>query len=130
MTAIVEELDDRLVRQAYDEALRQQALKVLNFGIPQNLLHNSDGTLTFHAVLTLAPEVQLPDYKGIAVKAPSTEVTDAGVARLKDFLNEVPADRFKSPLNVSDVARLFTVETFCKLVIRQQKAAPAEGEAK
>jgi acyl carrier protein len=57
-------------------------------------------------------------------------VTDAGVARLKEFLSEVPADRFKSPLNVSDIARLFTVETFCKLVIRQQKAAPAEGEAK
>src|SRR5207344_95896 len=47
-------------------------------------------------------------------------VSDAGVARLKTFLNEVPPDRFKSPLKVADIPRLFTVETFCKMVIRQK----------
>lgn len=91
-TAITEELDDRLVRQAYDEALRKEALKVLNFGIPQNLAHNSDGTLTFHAVLTLAPEVQLPDYKGITVKAPSGEVTEAEIDTQLQGLRERFAD--------------------------------------
>ena len=54
-------------------------------------------------------------------------VSDAGVARLRAFLSEVPPERFKSPLNVADIPRLFTVETFCKLVIRQQRAAPAAG---
>ena len=52
-------------------------------------------------------------------------VTDAGVARLREFMSEVPADRFKSPLKVSDIPRLFTVETFCKLIIRQQRAGSA-----
>lgn len=51
-------------------------------------------------------------------------VTDAGVARLKEFLNEVPADRFKTPLKAAEIPKLFTVETFTKMVIRQQKAAP------
>lgn len=46
-------------------------------------------------------------------------VSDLGVERLRVFMNEVPAERFKSPLNVADIPRLFTVETFCKLVIRQ-----------
>ncbi len=46
-------------------------------------------------------------------------VSEAGLERLRTFLNEVPAERFKSPLNVADIPRLFTVETFCKLVIRQ-----------
>ena len=50
-------------------------------------------------------------------------VTDAGLERLKIFLSEVPADRFTNPLKSADIARLFTTETFCKLVIRQQKAA-------
>jgi len=54
-------------------------------------------------------------------------VTDAGVARLREFMSEVPADRFKSPLKVSDIPRLFTVETFCKLIIRQQRAGSAGG---
>jgi len=50
-------------------------------------------------------------------------VTEAGLARLRAFLTEVPAERITSPLKVADVPRLFTAETFCKLVVRSQKAA-------
>ncbi|HEY5232153.1 MAG TPA: acyl carrier protein [Verrucomicrobiae bacterium] len=57
-------------------------------------------------------------------------VSDAGVARLKTFLNEVPADRFKTPLKSAEIPKLFTVETFCKMVIRQQRATAAAGGAK
>jgi acyl carrier protein len=49
-------------------------------------------------------------------------VTEAGLQQLKDYLSEVPEERFKSPLKVADVPRLFTPETFCKLVIRAQRA--------
>jgi acyl carrier protein len=56
-------------------------------------------------------------------------VSEAGAARLRAFLGEVPADRFKSPLKTSDIPRLFTVETFCKMVIRQQRAAAASQPA-
>jgi len=52
-------------------------------------------------------------------------VTDAGLAQLRDFLSEVPAERFKTPLKAADIPRLFTPETFCKVVIRAQRAAPA-----
>jgi acyl carrier protein len=52
-------------------------------------------------------------------------VSEAGVQRLKAFLSEVPAERFTSPLNAADIPRLFTVETFCKLVIRQQRSTPS-----
>jgi acyl carrier protein len=52
-------------------------------------------------------------------------VSEPGLARLKTFLGEVPAERFKTPLKVADIPRLFTTETFCKMVIRQQKAAAA-----
>ena len=54
-------------------------------------------------------------------------VTDAGLERLKTFLNEVPAGRFKTPFKVADIPRLFTTETFCKIVLRQQKAAATAG---
>jgi acyl carrier protein len=52
-------------------------------------------------------------------------VTEAGLARLRQFLSEVPADRFRSPLKVADIPRLFTAETFCKVVIRARRAMPA-----
>jgi acyl carrier protein len=52
-------------------------------------------------------------------------VTDAGLAQLREFLSEVPAERFKTPLKVAAIPRLFTPETFCKVVIRAQRAVPA-----
>jgi acyl carrier protein len=56
-------------------------------------------------------------------------VTDAGLERLKTYLNEVPAGRFAAPFNVADIPRLFTTETFCKIVLRQQKAATIAATA-
>ena len=50
-------------------------------------------------------------------------VTEKGLERLRSFLTEVPKDRIQAPLKVADVPRLFTAETFCKLVVRAQKAA-------
>src|SRR3954454_5472462 len=50
-------------------------------------------------------------------------VSEAGLAQLKAFLSEVPQERFKQPLNVADIPRLLTTETFCKIVLRQQRAA-------
>jgi acyl carrier protein len=53
-------------------------------------------------------------------------LTDAGLAQLKRYLSEVPPERFKNPMKVADIPRLFTPVTFCKLVIRaQREAAPA-----
>jgi len=48
-------------------------------------------------------------------------VTEAGIARLRAFLSEVPADRITAPLKTADIPRLFTGETFAKLVIRAQR---------
>jgi acyl carrier protein len=57
------------------------------------------------------PEAEF-EHKGV--------VTEAGLATLRSFLSEVPADRIKQPLKVADIPRLFTPETFAKLVIRAQ----------
>src|SRR5262249_47971745 len=51
-------------------------------------------------------------------------LTPAGLARLREVLSEVPAERFRAGLKLADVPRLFPVETFCKIVGR----APAAGE--
>lgn len=52
-------------------------------------------------------------------------VTDKGMAQLRAYLSEVPAERFKTPMKVADIPRLFTPETFCKLVVRSQREATA-----
>ena len=52
-------------------------------------------------------------------------VTEAGMKQLREYLSEVPAERFKNPMKVKDIPRLFTPETFCKLVVSAQHAAKA-----
>jgi len=61
------------------------------------------------------------DVKGV--------LTYAGRARLRAYLSEVPAERFPVRLRVNDIPLLFTVETFCKVVVRaeRQRAAVAGG---
>jgi acyl carrier protein len=52
-------------------------------------------------------------------------VTEVGLQRLKAYLSEVPADRFRSSMKVADIPRLFTPETFCKVVVRALRAQQA-----
>ena len=54
-------------------------------------------------------------------------LTDKGVARLREYLSEIDEARFKLPMRVDHIARLYTPETFCKLVIRAQRASQAAG---
>ncbi len=83
---ITEELNGVLINEAYDEALKQEQLKVLDFGVPENLTTNADGSVTFQSKLTLAPEVQLPEYKGIVVTVPPLALPEEEVdAQLKSL---------------------------------------------
>src|SRR5215471_17917521 len=43
-------------------------------------------------------------------------LTEIGLRRLREFLCEVPPDRFRSPMRAADIPRLFTPETFCKVI--------------
>jgi acyl carrier protein len=44
-------------------------------------------------------------------------LTPKGMQVLRNYLNEVPGEYFKANLKVNEIPMLFTVETFCKLVI-------------
>ena len=52
-------------------------------------------------------------------------LTEKGLVRLRDYLSEIPDERFKPGMRVDAIARLYTPETFCKLVIRAQRAQAA-----
>lgn len=44
-------------------------------------------------------------------------LTDKGMIALRNYLSEVPEEYFVPNLKVNEIPMLFTVETFCKLVI-------------
>ena len=53
-------------------------------------------------------------------------LTVKGMEALKNYLSEVPAEHFKANMKVNEIPMLFTVETFCKLVlaaVSEQKAS-------
>jgi len=53
-------------------------------------------------------------------------LTEVGLQRLRDYLSEVPADRFHSPMKVADIPKFFTPETFCKVVVRAMRAVQGD----
>ena len=95
---IEEELLDALFEMACSAALEQNPkLKVLNFGKPEQSL-DDQGNYTATSAMTVVPEFELPEYKGIEVKVPSSEVTEADVEEaLKSLAEQIaeftPADR-------------------------------------
>ena len=88
---IQEELFEKLIRDAYTKALEQESLKLLDYGRPDATFHD-DGSFTFSATLTLAPEVNLPEYKGIPVTVPPAAVPAEEVDAQLQLLREKSAD--------------------------------------
>jgi acyl carrier protein len=53
--------------------------------------------------------------------AENGKLTEEGMVQLKEYLAEVPEERFKDGMSVVAIPTLFTVQTFCKLVLRAQE---------
>lgn len=49
-------------------------------------------------------------------------LTPAGLVALKQYLSEVPPAAFRPNMKVNEIPMLFTVETFCKLVLEAQSS--------
>jgi len=54
------------------------------------------------------------------------ELTEQGIQAVKAYLSEIPASEFKSSMKVAEIPLLFTVETFCKLVVTAKAEQAAE----
>lgn len=45
-------------------------------------------------------------------------VTEAGMEALKAYFSELPPENFAKPIKTNEIPMLFTVETFCQVVVR------------
>ena len=86
------ESQETLINSALDEAIKQEDLKVLDFGSVEDISNTSDGSLSFSTKLMLAPDVKLPDYKGIKVTVPSAELPEEELQSQLETLRERFAD--------------------------------------
>lgn len=53
-------------------------------------------------------------------------LTAAGMQAMRQYLSEVPAEYFKPNMKLNEIPSLFTVETFCKLIVsaKSEQALP------
>ena len=90
--AIGEELDYRLKSDIQEKALDENpGLKVLDFGSPEASAQE-DGSWTLTSTLTIVPDFELPEYVGIEVSVPSTEVSDEEVQETLQKYAETSAE--------------------------------------
>ncbi|KTD63064.1 acyl carrier protein [Legionella santicrucis] len=57
-------------------------------------------------------------------------ITTEGLKALQSYLSEIPVEQFKTNMKVNEIPMLFTIETFCKLVvsaIKEQQSAATEA---
>lgn len=73
------ELENALVRSAYQEANKRGEIEILSVQDVKDQKFRDDESFTFVLEVSTAPKFELPEYKGIPVKIPRIEVTDADV---------------------------------------------------
>lgn len=72
------EVNDQIVNEGLREAIKQENLNVLNVA-DFKPGEAKDGHISFTVKLVLAPEFNLPDYKGLSVSVPKLEVTEENI---------------------------------------------------
>ena len=75
---IEKEVTDQVVNESLREAIKQENLNVLNVA-DFKPGETSDGLFNFTVKVFLAPEFELPDYKGLTISVPKLEVSDEQV---------------------------------------------------
>ena len=89
---IAEELQRKVVSAVTKEAVAEKNLRVLSYGDVEQVEMGQDDTLRFTAKVVTAPEFELPNYQGLAVKVPPTEITDADIDKALDALRQRLSD--------------------------------------
>ena len=90
---ITQEVESRLIQNSFQEALKENNdLKVLSVKNPKNVTHQADGSFTFEAEIITAPEISLPEYKGLEIEVPKSEITDEVVDQNLEQLRQRFAD--------------------------------------
>jgi len=106
--AIAERAIDRVVRDAYPRALRENQLEPVDEPQMELLPEEEGRPLRLRATVSVRPPIELGQYKGIALEKPPTAVSDADVERALESLRReaaslVPAER---PVALGDVPTL------------------------
>jgi trigger factor len=96
----------KLIGDAYRKALEEKKISVLGYPDIEEIQFGRGQNLQFAATIETAPEIQLPEYKGLAVKRESKSVTDDDVECALKLLAQqhVKFETVARELKMGDVA--------------------------
>jgi len=83
---IEKEVKKKVMSDAYRRALEEQKLRVIGYPDIEEITFGRGQALQFAATIETAPEFELPEYKGLAVKIEARSVTDTDIERALDVL--------------------------------------------
>jgi trigger factor len=104
---IQEELTRKLISQTTREAIREKGLNVLSISEVDDVEFTTERRMRFTATVITTPEFELPEYKGIPIKVPTTEVNETELEGALQNLRERNAtftDVDNRPLEKGDFA--------------------------
>ncbi len=103
---IAEETKRQLISETYKKAIEEQKLDVLGYPDIEEIQFGRGQPFQFAATVETAPDFELPEYKGLAVKRELRVVTDADVERALNLLREqrVSYKTVERPVQNGDVA--------------------------
>lgn len=85
---IEKEAKNKLLADAYSAALKQENLSVVGYPDIEEIQFSREQGYQFAATVELSPQFEMPEYKGLSVKAPGVVVTQADVDRALVVLRE------------------------------------------
>jgi len=85
---ITEELYSLLINAGCDEAIKSEDLKVLSVNVSEEPTLSDSGELNFQAELVLAPQFETPEYLGLAINSPKTDVADEDITKSLEDLQQ------------------------------------------
>jgi trigger factor len=103
---ITDEVKRKLISDSYRKAVDEKKLDVVGYPDIEEIQFGRGQTLQFAATIETAPEFELPEYKGLAVKKETRRVTDEDVAKAIDALRQQQLS-FKTverPAQTGDIA--------------------------
>jgi len=89
---IRQELTNKLLREAMNEAIAEKKLNVLSVSKVEDVEIAQDKSMHFTATVVTAPDFELPDYSHIEVEAAKKVVTNADVDEALNAIAEQHAD--------------------------------------
>jgi trigger factor len=123
--SIEQETLDRIIQDAYREALQQHGFNPINQGKVENVQYERDTDLTFDVEFEVRPELRLERLSGFAVARPPSAVGDDEVDSVLERLREEQAPWHPLP---DDQKPDFGDQVMVRITPLDPDGEPKEGE--